>query len=186
LVQFLGDTTLIELTQGLCKARIWIGELPDSSYTAVDVLERQLEAHKPEITKQQDAAIEMLIPTGPRALYGLLGASFKPNHSMQLVIQVAITDRVQQLLDWSLAKRVDEVHIGLPMEYSESVFQGVLEGSLSRSGILRFDQAAHGVVGSNSWMFRHLAKLITQHFTYEEEGLLEQDVLTFLAQLYNP
>jgi hypothetical protein len=163
------------------KARVWLGELPELTYPVLDVLERTLEAGDSPLSGVRRAAIEMLLPRGGRALYGLLGAELTPRCSGRLVVQVAVSGRTEPQFIRSLAARIDDVRLGIPDEYAVSVLDGVSRTDESRSlgpGMVRFDRAAHGAVGSAQWLFQRLSAAIVrllagQPETPSDEGLAE-------------
>lgn len=104
------------------------------------------------------AAVEMIIPSAGRALYGLLGAKFVSDRSGELLVKLAVSENVEAEIDWSLASSIDKVCAGLPVEYADSVLDGVIHsGKILGSGVLFFNCAAHGEIGSSPQMFRQLA-----------------------------
>jgi hypothetical protein len=71
---------------------------------------------------------------------------------------------------------MDIVVIGLPDEFADSVLTGAVQAPATRllgPGVLRFDCAAQGLVGSSRWFFRHLStivvRLLTSRVWSEEE-----------------
>jgi len=147
------------------KARVWLQELPVCSYSVTQVLERQLPAGTLQVARPLCAAIEAFLHRGGYCPYGLLGAHFVPARSEGLTIRVGISTCEGQTISKTLAGSIDQVRLGLPLEYAESVLQGAASvGSLSLlgSGTLSFDCAAHGEIGSSSHVFERLAALVVQ------------------------
>ena len=73
----------------------------------------------------------------------------------ELVVQVAVSDGTGPPLTRALAG--DEVIIGLAGEYGEAVLAGAFDAAAPAAlgaGSLRFDCAAHGVIGSSRQLFR--------------------------------
>ncbi len=62
-------------------AGLWLGELPDAIYPAEAVVERVVSALADNKRPPAQAAAEVSIIYGPRAEYGLLGATFTPDGS---------------------------------------------------------------------------------------------------------
>ena len=92
-------------------------------------------------------------------------------------MQVAVSDGTGPPLTNALAG--DEVMIGLAGEYGEAVLVGVFDAAALAglgAGSLRFDCAAHGVIGSSRQLFRQLSagvvRLLTRP-TWTEEALAE-------------
>jgi hypothetical protein len=165
------------------RTRVWLGELPDLTYPVVDVLERTLEAGASPSPAVRRVAIEALLPHGARASYGLLGAEFTPRHSGQLVVQVAISGRTEQRFVESLASRIDDVRVGMLHEYANSVLDGVsltTEARLVGPGLVRFDRAAHGAVGSNQWLFQRLSAAIVRLLAGQPESPSDEDLAELL------
>lgn len=143
------------------RARVWLDELPELGYQSSGVIGHTAETNQAPSAQTRQAAVELFIPAGGRALYGLLGAELIPTLDNKLLIQVAVSADPQRRFEWSLAGRVDEVSIGLPADYAEGVITGALQRSdILGAGVLRFDRAAHGVVGSSWEFFRRLATIV--------------------------
>jgi hypothetical protein len=165
------------------KARIWLGELSELTYPVVEVLERTLEAGASSLPAVRRAAIEMFLPQGGYVMYGLLGAEVIPQRSGRLVAQVAVSGPAEQQLVWSLAGRIDDVRLGILREYSTSVLDGVSSTEESRSlgsGVVRFDRAAHGAVGSSPWLFQRLSAAVVRLLPLQAESLSDEDVAELL------
>ncbi len=164
------------------KARIWLGELPDIISPTAKFVERPLEGRAPALTQIQRAAIEMIVPSAGRALYGLLGAEFAPNNSGQLLVKVAVSENVGQEIEWSLASSMDKVCSGLPVEYADRVFDGVVSaGEILGSGVLLINCAAHGAVGSSPRMFQQLALKLVRLIASQGESVSEEELAVLVS-----
>ena len=164
------------------KARIWLGTLPELKYPVVKVLSRPKDAKKVDISEVRRTAIEMLIPTGGRFIYGLLKAEFTPANSGEFSIKVATSANTGNPVDWSLAASVDEVYAGIPLEYSESVIEGALSASdILGSGILCFEGGAHGALGSSNRIFRHLATTAVRILVCPLDSISEENLTAIVA-----
>src|SRR4051794_23886479 len=95
------------------KGRVWLNELPDLYYDIRRVVERVVPAEPSQIHDNRQAAIELFLPKGGRALYGALGAVFTPSSANLLVVQVGVSIDSEHSFQNSLAAYIDEVHIGL-------------------------------------------------------------------------
>ena len=71
------------------------------------------------------AAIELLVPHGARASYGLLGGHFEPRSDGQLTVNIYASSPNERCFADSLVSRIDEVRVGLPEEYVEGVLDGI-------------------------------------------------------------
>lgn len=167
------------------KARVWLGELPDLPHVDVDVLEYALPAGEPVVTEQRRAAIEVMIPTGARIIYGLLGVEFSAEDTSQLLVQVAVSPNDGEVVPWSIADRSDEVRAGLPHEYVDGVVAGVNAAESPRllgSGVLRFNCAAHGAVGSSQDVFRRAAMIVVRLLCLDPRSVSEQRLVELLEE----
>ncbi len=165
------------------KARVWLGELPDLGYEVKETVEDVIEVGASAVTGVRRAAIELYLYTGPRDLYGLLGATLTPDRSGRLMLQVAASDDDGKPVDWSLASHIDDVRVGLPRQYAESVFDGAAGTHEIRglgSGVLRFDRAAHGRVGSASIVFRQIAGSLVRLLAAGAESISVEELERYL------
>jgi hypothetical protein len=109
--------------------------------------------------------IEAKLPRGPIVMYGLLGAHFSPKDGGGLTVAVGCTEATDRPTFASyLAVKPEVVRIGLPREFADGVLAGVQDALGSKqsvgSGVLMFDCAASGDVGSSSAAYRLLARAI--------------------------
>ena len=135
----------------LAKARVWQRRDP------FDATER------PEFL-----AVELWIPHGASAEYGLLGASL--DHE-QFGVRLTCP-RSDGRWAGSLAEGLDDVRRGLPEEYRESVIreaQAVIAERAMDIGVT-YDTAAHGAIGSSSALFGRLAVTVIDLLTIGEES----------------
>jgi len=118
--------------------------------------------------------VEALVPRGARADYGMLGVAYDPDHSGQLRVTAGFCDPQGERWRESLAASIDDVRIGLPKEYSEAVFEGLLAGLRQPpSGSLTVEEAAHGLVGSSSAFFRNLARAAGELMFLDESEIAD-------------
>jgi len=159
-------------------------ELPDARVKSAKLTERYVRGDKAAFEEVRRSAIEILIPRGPRALYGLLAAELSPKESGSLVIRVAASDHAGRPFPDSIALSSEEARVGLPLEFSQAVFEGAT-GQIERtvgmcSGELVFDRAVHGLVGSAPIVFRWLAARLVQ--VLAEGDAISQQRLTEILQ----
>ena len=150
------------------KALVWIGDYPSLIYPAIDVINQDVYTGLSINYGEKRAALEIMLPVGSRVLYGLLGAKFIPNNSGKFSLEVLVSTNSEAVFQQSLAAKLDQVRIGLPSEYSQSVIDGTLHSLDQKSleslgsGVLRFDKAAHGEIGSSNKFFRKIAATVVQ------------------------
>jgi hypothetical protein len=150
------------------RARVWIGELPDAACPSIKTLTHAIAAGKERQDGLKLAAVELLIVTGPRSIYGLLGGQWKPDATGQLSVDVSVSAANERLLADSLAMKGDEVRVGLPAEYAKAVLAGVdmakSELNALTAGKLSINCAAHGAIGSCEAVYKHLAAILVKLF----------------------
>lgn len=176
---------MMELQWGLRKARLWLDELPVWSFEISQVIQRSQRITSDSKIGERCSAVEILLPRGPHILYGGLGAIFTPQPTHELLIRVAISHGQGRNYPESLAGRLDRVHIGLPQEYVEGIFKGVLgthELHLLGTGTLDFSLATHGEIGSCLAIFQALGRILVQLIHIDREAVSEGKLLELLQQ----
>src|SRR6185312_7521099 len=172
----------LQLTQQR-KARIWLNELPDARTKFPVIGERSMDSGKRVIAGVRRAALEVLIPRGPRALYGLLGAELKPNRSDELIVRVLTSCDDSTPFSNSMALSSDEARVGLPEEYSNAVIEGATSQIIKIGGLgpgeLEFGCAVHGLVGSAPIVFKWLASCLVQ-LLWKAESISQQELTEIL------
>lgn len=154
---------MIELEWNWIKARVWVGSLPAWDYPITAELERSYATPARQSTSSGCVAIELLLPRGPRALYGGLGAEFTADHSGILDVRLGLAQDRGYSLAGSLAGRLDSTHVGLIAEYADGVFQGVVDTDAPEAlgaGTLRFARGVHGDIGSSAHLFRIMSRIL--------------------------
>src|SRR5664279_4593772 len=106
------------------RGRVWLGEPPDASYSPTRSLRRVVSsglAIRPAI---RIAGIELVVPRGGMASYGLLGAELLDSErgDGEVNVNVAVSNVP---MHGSLAVMPDRVWVGLPDEYANAVISGV-------------------------------------------------------------
>ena len=148
------------------RARVWIGELPDTACPSVKILTHTIAADRKSQHGLRLAAIEVFVPLGPRSMYGLLGGQWKPDATGQLSVDVSVSAANERLFADSLAMKGDEVRVGLPAEYAKAVLAGVdmakIELNEFMAGKLSINCAAHGAIGSCYAVYKHLATILVK------------------------
>jgi len=192
--RIMGDRIMQNITLDFhIQARVWLQEHPQIIYSATDLIEREVGSGLEKKAGDKRAALEILIPVGPRFLYGLLGAKFIPNDSGKIVVQILVSTTEEADYKKSIAseQHLDTVRVGLPREYSNSVIEGALQALNPQSctelgsGILRFDQAAWGEIGSSNKIFRQIAATVVQLLALNSDKNQTQLTEIIKAYTYN-
>ncbi len=169
-----------------CKARIWLGNIPNWRYLGIWVLEHRHDAHRQKYsTTMRTAAVEVLISQGERTLYGALGASFYPKPSDYLVTRISISLLENMLLVDSLARGVDTAYVGLPHAYVDGVWNTIKRPDLPQllgAGSLRFRDAAYSRTGSSPLLFEQLSAIVVKLLTLEKKTVSEATLNDLLRQ----
>jgi hypothetical protein len=149
-------------------ARVWIEELPDAAYPAIKVLTHTIAAGAASRNILRLAAIEVFVPLGPRWMYGLLGGQFSQDSTGQLIVDVGVSTPNGRSFPDSLAMKGEEVRVGLPAEYAQSVLAGVdlaeTELKTLAPGKLSISCATHGTIGSSQAIYKHLSATLVKFF----------------------
>jgi hypothetical protein len=144
----------------VAKARVWVNERATVGYETDGALGGMARPSARELNGGLMVAVEVLLPRGARAEYGLLGIQFVADTSMRLHCEVAFSAGMNgQLWPDSLAAKLDHVRLGLPKEYASAVLASLLAAVEGRmpSGVVRITDSAHGLVGSSPDLFGRLA-----------------------------
>jgi hypothetical protein len=145
------------------QARVWLEECPVSGLTFDGLVRRTFEVSG-SVGSDRRVTIEAKLPRGPMVMYGLLGAHFSPKDDGGLAVAVGCTETTDRpLFASSLATKPEVARTGLPREFADGVLAGVQDALASTnlgSGVLMFDCAASGEVGSSSAAYRLLARAV--------------------------
>jgi hypothetical protein len=146
------------------KAKVWLGESPNAGYSPTGFVRRTVSVGPAAAPVMRIAAVELMVPRGPRASYGLLGAELLDDGRPDGEVSVAVNRTGFPMQD-SLALMPDDVHIGLLDEYAGAVVSGVarvVSEGWRFQGDLTFRWAAHAAVGSSPDMFAELGALVAR------------------------
>ncbi len=155
-------------------ARVWLNGLPAAVlFKGHHTITKTVEAGQIGQCVVHAAAIEWLVPLGPRSAYGLLGGRLFSDGQTPFQIEVVTSICDAPKYAESLASKVsDDPRIGLPAEYGQSVLEAASDafGRLKHpaSGRVVLDHAAHGLVGSSPVMFARLAVALVELLSAEK------------------
>lgn len=164
------------------RARVWIDEASTAAYSPHDVAKRTVPAGTRRTTCPS-VTIEMLVPMGGMAGYGLLGVLVSPGIEGK-VVQLDVPWCGADTTPWHspLVLTSEQARIGIPQDLAEAVIAGLDQGSRSRlaPSTVRVVEAVHGMVGSSpivmSWLGRTAIEilLISDHSDEALTALLER------------
>lgn len=173
---------------------LWLGELPEAAFVAAKENTLELGAQPMGPRPATQAAAEVSIIYGPRADYGLLGASFTPDDTQRLLAYIPELPDIPDAVDGGpryagesvRGHATDGRQVGLPREYVNAVALGAasaLEKSLLGGGVIRFDRAVHHPVDSNARTFAALTALVLR-LLQPDGASIDRDKLAALALAY--
>jgi hypothetical protein len=175
---------MIELNLGsYSRSRIWMNGLSHADYEPESILERRIPVRHSPHSGSRSIMVELFKYVGPRDVYGLLGAGFIPEYSGSLLMRVFASDNTGGVVDWALAGGIDDVHLGLPLQYAQTVLETAVDAAAEETlgpGVLSFDRAAHGLIGSSNAVFRHLTRVIVQLLEPDRQPLTEAELMRLI------
>jgi hypothetical protein len=147
------------------RARVWLDDLPSCGYMASNVLTHIVPASNAGRVSVHRAAIELLVPLGPRSMYALIGGEYYPDNSNALEVEIATSDDGPLFMD-SLASSTDVVKVGLPSEYVQGVVKGIDIGCTElecvSAGKLRIACSAHGAMWSGQAIYSQVTSMLVK------------------------
>ena len=155
---------MIEVRLGaFVRGRLWESmELPAA--WGGPVANRVIQADGGVAAQGASLAVEVAISRGPVVSYGLLGGTYEQLPGE--LLKMSVLGGEQGVFDGALAGPPESVVFGLPSEYVDGIVNGFLAGvdklSAAPGGLLTFDRAAFGRIGSSPLLFRELAVCVTR------------------------
>lgn len=145
------------------RVNVWLDEAPPADFTASSFVTQMVRPNAVVEVSRRIVAVELNIPHGPSASYGLLGAELVEAEVDGLEVVVSV-NKVGFPFQASLALKPDEVRVGLLDEYASAVASGVVRiaqsvGAPMRAS-LKFRWAAHGLVGSSPSVFETASAMV--------------------------
>lgn len=164
------------------RANVWINEVPPAEFMAVSIVRRTLKPKATINATSQKVGVEIYIPHGSKASYGVLGAELVESETDGLEIIVSVNNGGNPFRP-SLASKSDEVIVGLLDEYADAVIGGIIKAAevvgAPTNASLRFRWAAHGLVGSSHSIFESASAIVLQLLLLPKEPSDEQIVALF-------
>lgn len=170
------------------RTRLWIGELPEIRSQCDLPIAQSFPAEPISSAQSKAVALEVMWPTGPRWLYGLLGATFTPGLGSALDVTICTDDVLGETFENALVFSRNDVRMGLLPEYGPAVAAALARhpGELQAlgAGTLDFNCAAHSEIGSAVAVFRTLTSAILSVLTAELPVADDQIVQLLRSQLF--
>lgn len=169
------------------KAKVWLNDLPLHSDRSLETKIYSCRSESKSGSRLKDAAVELYAPVGPMALYGLLGASFIHDESGELTVELRLSTSEEQLYKNALRTTADDVYIGLPTEYANSVESALRTtastGNVRISGRLSATCSAHSLTASSNVAFRKVAAALFLLFCIGNADMDEDELEAMLSPL---
>lgn len=153
------------------KARLWLhGGFP--GYSGVGSVTAAVEAGPAVQIAVPHVILETYVPRGARAEYGLLGLRFVPANDTLVRVEIPYSSGAGDSWPDSLAAATDDVRLGLPREYADSIVAASVAYATRRfpAGAITVVAAAHGLIGSNARLFKKLAACALELMQVEHRG----------------
>ncbi|MHB8973312.1 MAG: hypothetical protein ACYC3X_24020 [Pirellulaceae bacterium] len=178
---------------GHCRqARAWFEDIDECVFSAAGTAEKTQQAGRTRSSAVRGrVAVELYVPAGAVTRTGLLGAVFSGDLlGEELTVRVAYsTKENDKPASWLLASKVDETWIGLPRQYVDAILAAVLACpwlDQLGAGVLSFDRAAHGTVGSSPAVFGELAQCVVYLLSRKSEPRTPEELQLWLRTAMEP
>ncbi len=145
------------------KCNVWINDRPNIDFKVMKVLNEEILKDKWIRWDSISYLIEVNILCRHCSNYALLGMTFTYEDSNKLIVEVKSGDKDGPVINNTLVSESDEVHAGIPLEYSEEVLKcakSYLNSINCSSGIITFDIGGHGYIGSSEIMFKQVTEIL--------------------------
>jgi hypothetical protein len=169
------------------KGRIWLNSHPNIQYDTATILQTKIFEVTDEQWVKKTTCLEMLLPINV-SNYGLLGIEFIPQPTDYIELSVYVGKDNEQLFIDSLAQLNDNVYVGLPKQYAETIFklaQEILQQRILPPGKLKINVAAHAEIGSSRFIFSLITRIIFKIVVYEITTLVKEDIERIVVEEMN-
>jgi len=146
--------------------RVWFDDLPDASFPASNTVERILTPAVHELVTPRSVMVEIAHHIGGVIRYSLLGATFTPDITvLSLVVRISVVPWGQNGKPFKtpLGYCQGATIVGLPVDWAPMILETTCSvHSLTDlgPGLLWFNQAVYGQVGSHGGAFSETAKIV--------------------------
>ena len=156
----------------LDRIRLWQGDSPLSATEPAD---------RPERGESTSVTLEWFGPRGGHFVYGLLGATLAKLDT-PLAVRVALAANIPLAGIATPVDAMDELWTGLTPDFARSVEQAALIAAPHHlaGGLVVFDSAVHGRVGSSELVFSRLAVAVVQLLALGARSTTDNHLVTLL------
>lgn len=168
------------------KCNLWINEKPNIEYKCIEQLQKVILKNKWVKWDSVSYVLEVNLKHRHSSNYALLGISYKYEDTKKLVIKVNSSKEDEKIIENMLVSNFDEVHAGIPLEYSRyimNVASNYLNSIDCSSGIITFDIGGHGYIGSSSSIFGLVAKMLLRILSYNNKSDIKEIEQIILKEL---
>lgn len=162
-------------------ANVYATELQEARFDPEEKINFSLPAKISDFNEKRCRTIEIFVPKGGRAIYGMLGGCFEPDIGSKIDIKINVLNKVLVPYNKSLAAKVDDVHVGLPRDFANAVekaLRALVESDEPQlnSGKLTISVSAHGAVGSSEFVYEKLTLLLHRLFSLSDSEVCEKSI----------
>ena len=147
------------------QANVWIDEAPPAAYVTSSIVRTVVKPRIAIVPVRTIAGVEVNFFHGGRSSYALLGAELIEAESDDFEVCVSVNSDGPPF-GAALAPGIDKIRIGLPDEYAQAVISGAIRFAENVAAPskrkLWFRWAAHGLIGSSSFVFEQVSEIVAQ------------------------
>lgn len=159
------------------KCNLWIDEQPNIEYKCIKELKEVIVKNKWIKWDSVSYMIEVNLKQRHSSNYALLGISYKYEDTNMLVVKVNSSREDGEIIENTLVSNSDEVHAGIPLEYSEEVMKcaNTYLSSIDCSpGTITFDIGGHGYIGSSSAIFGIVTEILLKILSSNNKNNIQE------------
>lgn len=159
------------------KWNLWIDEQPNIEYKCIKELKEVIVKNKWIKWDSVSYMIEVNLKQRHSSNYALLGISYKYEDTNMLVVKVNSSGDDGEVIENTLVSNLDEVHAGIPLEYSEEVMKRAttyLNSIDCSSGTITFDIGGHGYIGSSSGIFGVVTEILLKILSSNNKNNIQE------------
>ena len=159
------------------KCNLWIDEHPNIEYNCIKELKEVISKDKWIKWDSVSYIIEVNLKQRHSSNYALLGISYKYEDTNRLVVKVKSSGDDGEVIENTLVSNSDEVHVGIPLEYSEEVMRSAntyLSSIDCSSGTITFDIGGHGYIGSSSAVFGIVTEILLKILSSNNKNNIQE------------
>lgn len=164
------------------KCNLWINERPNIEYKCLKELNEVIVKDNWLMWDSVSYMIEIYLKQRHSSNYALLGMSYEHDDVNKLKIKVNSSGEDGEIIENTLVFKSDEVHAGIPSEYSEEVLKRAkifLNSVDCSSGTIIFDIGGHGYIGSSSAIFGTASEILLKLLINNKDDIRKIEKIVF-------